>query len=207
MKPKRIPLFPLQAVLFPGIELPLHIFEPRYKLMIRHCVDNKLEFGVVLAREEGVANVGCTAEVVRVVRTFPDGKMDIVTEGRTAYQVLKLFEEKLYYEADVEYLDEEEAPDTVAPPPEKLLQLYDQCHMLLFGNAPDPIEEDPGASLAFQIASDLPVELSYRQELLEIRRESERRNYLFLRLGEWLPQLEHMKEMRRRAGGNGQGLV
>lgn len=207
MKPKRIPLFPLQVVLFPGIELPLHIFEPRYKLMIRHCVDNKLEFGVVLAREEGVTNVGCTAEVVRVVRTFPDGKMDIVAEGRTAYQLLKLVEEKPYYEADVEYLDEEEAPEIVPPPPEKLLELYDQCHRLLFGNAPDPLEEDAGASLAFQIASDLPVELSYRQDLLEIRRESERRNYLFLRLGEWLPQLEHMKEMRRRAGGNGQGLV
>jgi Lon protease-like protein len=207
MKPKRIPLFPLQVVLFPGIELPLHIFEPRYKLMIRHCVDDKLEFGVVLAREEGVASVGCTAEVVRVVRTFPDGKMDIVTEGRTAYQVLKLVEEKPYYEADVDYLDEEEAPEAVAPPAEKLLELYDQCHRLLFGSAPDPIEKDPGASLAFQIASDLPVELSYRQELLEIRRESERRNYLFLRLGEWLPQLEHMQEMRRRAGGNGQGLV
>ena len=207
MNPKRIPLFPLDVVLFPGIELTLHIFEPRYKLMIRRCVDEKLEFGVVLAREEGIAGVGCTAAVVEVVRTFPDGKMDILTEGRTAYQVIELVEEKPYYEADVEYLEEEETPDIAALAPEKLLDLYGQCHQLLFGGSPDPVEDDPGLSLAFQIASDLPLELSYRQELLEIRRESERREQLALRLSEWLPQLERMKEIRRRSGGNGHGFV
>src|SRR6266852_1170896 len=119
MNPKRIPLFPLDVVLFPGIELTLHIFEPRYKLMIRRCVDEKREFGVVLAREEGIAGGGCTAEVGEVVRTFPDGKMDILTEGRTAYQVIELVEERQYYEADVEYL-EDEPPDIAAPAPEKL---------------------------------------------------------------------------------------
>jgi Lon protease-like protein len=76
-KPTRIPLFPLEAVLLPLMPLPLHIFEPRYKLMIRNCLDNQEKFGVILAKEKGIVSVGCTARIVELVRTYPDGRMDI----------------------------------------------------------------------------------------------------------------------------------
>lgn len=207
MKPKRIPLFPLDAVLLPGMALPLHIFEPRYKLMIRRCIDERHEFGVVLARESGIARTGCTAAITQVVRTYPDGKMDILTEGRTAVQVLEVFEEKPYYEADVEYLEDElEIAVRSADDRAKLLELYDRCHKLLFGRPPGQLETPPGTLLSFQIAGELPLDLDYRQELLELRRESERQEHLRDRLTEWAPQLEHHQRMRRIAGGNGHGL-
>ena len=79
-----LPLFPLDLVLFPGAALPLHIFEPRYQEMISECLDRKKSFGVVRAKEEGVAEIGCTAEIITVAKKYPDGRMDIVTEGTRA---------------------------------------------------------------------------------------------------------------------------
>src|SRR5258707_10891519 len=67
MRPDRIPLFPLNVVLLPGGDLPLHIFEPRYRKMVRDCLDNKSEFGMLLALSDGVAGTGCTAEILEVV--------------------------------------------------------------------------------------------------------------------------------------------
>ena len=207
MKPKRIPLFPLDVVLFPGIPLPLHIFEPRYKLMIRRCMDQQLEFGVVLAREGGIARTGCTAAVVQVARTYPDGKMDIVTEGRAVYHVLDVIEEKAYYEADVEYVEDRlEIAVRSVDNRKKLLELYNRCHKLLFNRAPAELELRSGILLSFQIASELPLDLDFRQDLLESRSESERQDRLRERLAEWAPQLEHHNRVKQKAGGNGHGL-
>ena len=78
-------LFPLDVVLFPGAPLPLHIFEPRYKEMIGECLKNKTEFGMVrtIAEEDSVrlADYGCTAEIIHVLKTYPDGRMDIFVCG------------------------------------------------------------------------------------------------------------------------------
>jgi len=72
----------------PGTPLPLHIFEPRYKEMIAECLANNTQFGVVRALEEGVASVGCTAEIVTVTKEYPDGRLDLVAEGRNRFEVL-----------------------------------------------------------------------------------------------------------------------
>lgn len=88
MSPALLPVFPLDVVLFPGASLPLHIFEPRYKEMIGECLDRRQPFGVVRAQEGGIAQVGCTAEILHVARTYPDGRLDIVTEGRKRFQVI-----------------------------------------------------------------------------------------------------------------------
>ena len=79
-----LPLFPLDVVLFSGTPLPLHIFEPRYREMISECLDRKKSFGVVRAKEEGVVEIGCTAEIITVTKKYPDGRLDIVTGGMHA---------------------------------------------------------------------------------------------------------------------------
>ncbi|HMK38660.1 MAG TPA: LON peptidase substrate-binding domain-containing protein, partial [Bacteroidota bacterium] len=73
-----LPLFPLNVVLFPRSALPLHIFEERYKVLINECVERGTPFGVALAREKGMADVGCSAVVSSVTRRYDDGRMDIV---------------------------------------------------------------------------------------------------------------------------------
>src|SRR5467141_509982 len=74
MQPGLLPLFPLQVVLLPGAQLPLHIFEDRYKEMMAEVIRDRLEFGVVLASEKGIVNTGCTATVDKVLRQYPDGR-------------------------------------------------------------------------------------------------------------------------------------
>src|SRR6266851_9190223 len=90
MGPERIALFPLNVVLLPGATLPLHIFEPRYRQMVRRSVDKKSEFGVLLALPKGIVRVGCTAEITEVVKRYNDGRMDIITVGRSPFRITEL---------------------------------------------------------------------------------------------------------------------
>src|SRR5438067_2796119 len=77
MSKRLIPLFPLQLVVFPRTRLPLHIFEERYKEMVGNAIRDDSEFGIVLAKDEGIVNAGCTVIVDKVLEMYPDGRMDI----------------------------------------------------------------------------------------------------------------------------------
>jgi ATP-dependent Lon protease len=95
-KPNRIPLFPLDVVLFPRMLLPLHIFEQRYKIMIGRCLEEEIEFGMVLATQGAIASVGCTARIVKKTKDYSDGKMDILAEGRSVFRLADLIDEREY---------------------------------------------------------------------------------------------------------------
>src|ERR1700682_2414094 len=126
MRPDRLPLFPLNMVLFPGEQLPLHIFEQRYRRMARACLDQHTSFGVVLAPPDATAKVGCTAKIIEVPQRYSDGRLDIITVGREPFRVLEFFKETLLLEGEVEYPEDR---DTAAPPTLKaeLVRLYDSC--------------------------------------------------------------------------------
>lgn len=206
-RPARIPIFPLDLVLFPGIPLPLHIFEERYKLMVQECLEQRREFGVVMTRQDGVAAIGCTAAIVQVVKRYPDGRMDILAVGRAPFQMGDVFDEKPYLEATVEYLEEDPLPEPPAPSGQ-LMSLYEQCYAIIHGRAPARLGGDgapPGVPLTFLMASELPLDLEYKQELLETSSETERQENLRDKMEKWLPTLEKLDRLKRRAGGNGHG--
>jgi ATP-dependent Lon protease len=203
-KPSRIPLFPLELVLLPAMMLPLHIFEPRYKRMVRHCLDEEFEFGILLASGKSVAAVGCTAKITRKVKDYPDGRMDILTEGRDVFRLREVLDEQEYYEGRVQYLADE--PSNIDPAQEgRVVELFRQCYALLFGQV--WVDEEPKASdtLAYRMAARLPIELKQRQALLEIRQENQRRRSLLGWLAELLPRLAEQEKARERARGNGHG--
>jgi hypothetical protein len=105
-------------------------------------------------------------------------------------------------EADVEYLEE----DFVGVSPRvstQLTQLCNQCHQILYGEDAPRFEIEGGISLAYHVASELPVDVSVRQTLLEIRSEAERQELLVAHLSEWYPQLQKREHVRGKAGGNG----
>src|SRR5579885_423813 len=104
MRPERIPLFPLNVVLLPGALMPLHIFEPRYRRMVRECLEAKSEFGMLLAIPNGIAGTGCSAEILEVVKRYEDGRMDIITIGRVPFRIVELFTEDPLLEGKVDYL-------------------------------------------------------------------------------------------------------
>ena len=205
MRPDRIPLFPLNVVLFPGEQLPLHIFEPRYRRMVRDCLDARSPFGMLLAMDDGITRVGCTAEILEVLKRFPDGRMDILTVGRDPFRIVELYTEDPLLEGHIDYLEDSDSP--IEPQKhQKLVELYETCHTLVFNNLPRSFEEVPRETLSFAIASILPIDLLCKQQILELRTESARQERLFRYLCDWAPHLLKEKAMRQRAGGNGQGL-
>jgi Lon protease-like protein len=205
LRPNRIPLFPLDAVLMPGAELPLHIFEPRYKLMIARCLEEKLEFGMILASGQAVAAVGCTAEIVRKIRDYPDGRMDISTKGRAVFHLTDVLDEKEYYEGTVEYVaDVSPAHDLELET--QLVETFGKCHTLIFGRPWMYRDAEESETLAYRMAALLPMELEKRQALLEMRSQHERRGYLLRWMEESLPQLVAQRRARKLSGGNGYTL-
>jgi Lon protease-like protein len=205
MRPDRIPLFPLNVVLLPGAELPLHIFEPRYRAMVNRCLEDKSEFGMLLALPKGVAKVGCTAEILEVMKRHSDGRMDIITVGRAPFRVVELFPEDPLLEGQVDYLDDRELPRNGRVHKE-LLELYEVCHTLVFDDYPKNADSLPPEQFSYIVAATLPMDLLWKQQILESRSESDRQERLVAYLREWAPHLQKSDVMRQRAGANGHGL-
>jgi len=205
MRPDRIPLFPLDVVLLPGVDLPLHIFEPRYREMVRKCLDEKSEFGMLLALQKGIVHVGCTAEIVEVVKRYNDGRMDILTVGRTPFRVVQLHTENPLLEGEVDYLEDRETRAD-ARTRRELVELYEACHTLIFEDYPKNTGDSARENLSYLVAGTLPMDLLWKQQILELRSEADRQERLVAYLREWAPHLQKSEAMRQRAGGNGHGL-
>ncbi len=195
-----LPLFPLDVVLFPDTPLPLHIFEPRYKEMIGECLERKLAFGVVRAKESSLAEIGCTAEIVAVTKKYDDGRLDIVAEGRRRFQIRNVNHERSFLQGDIEYFDDEPATPK-ADDVGKAVKLHAQIMQLLTAEAAPPDPDDP--QLSFHLAGTLPLDLDFKQTLLGLRSESERVIGLIEYYEAILPNLRRAVKARDKAGGNG----
>lgn len=202
MRDTRIPLFPLNVVLLPGASPPLHIFEPRYRLMVRHCLTHKTEFGMILAQDSNVATVGCTAQIVQTLRAYPTGESDILTEGRAVFRALDLLSEKDYHEALVEYLTDE-ADSAEMHKEDALMGIFQQCHSLMYSQLWAPNTKDSIWPMSYRMASRLPLDLHEKQALLEMRTEPARQDFLRTWLKGVLARLEQRDRSRHRAGSNG----
>jgi len=169
--------------------------------MVKHCLERRSPFGVLLVLARGTAHVGCTAEITGVVKRYNDGRLDILTRGRDPFRVTELFTEDPLLEGTVEYLeDRDSSPEPACS--RQMVELYEACHTLLFGDYPRDIDEDaPG--LAYALAARLPMDLLWKQQILELRDESARRERLFHFLREWAPHLQRSSNLKRRAAGGG----
>lgn len=99
----KIGLFPLNIVMFPEAMFPLHIFEERYKLLIKECFSTDYEFGIILTKDNKMLDIGCSVIVNNIVNLYSDKKMDIIVQGISRFKIVKLYEnEKPYLMADVE---------------------------------------------------------------------------------------------------------
>jgi len=195
-----LPLFPLDLVLLPGTPLPLHIFEARYKEMIGECLEQKKRFGVLRAQEKDLADIGCTAEILAVTKTYEDGRMDIVTQGRERFEVLELTEARPFLQGEVVYLADE--PDK-APPQAvgRAVELHKQ--ILALANAEQHLPDTDDIPLSYHLAGSLPLDLDFKQKMLGIRSEAQRIQAMIGYFESLLPSLRRSVLIRRKAGGNG----
>ena len=205
MQPDRIPLFPLNVVLLPGEQLPLHIFEPRYRRMVHECLEANSPFGMLLALQDGVVRVGCTAEIELVTKRYDDGRMDILSIGRRPFRVVELFEGDPLLEGAVDYLEDKDSQVDVQMQQE-LVNLYETCYTLVFSGMPHQLDSTLSTSLSFSIAKTLPIDLMRKQKILELRSEQERRERLVRYLREWALHLQKVGTLRARSAGNGSSL-
>lgn len=195
-----LPLFPLEVVLLPGTPLPLHIFEPRYKEMIRECRANNAPFGIIRALDEGIAEVGCTAEIVTVTKEYPDGRLDLVAEGRDRFEVLELNRERSFLRGEILLLPDE--PGTSSPE-EKARAIQAHHEILALAGAVQDLSGADHPSLSFYLAGSLPLDLDFKQQLLAMRSEGERIRSVALYLETVLPNLKRAARAREKVGGNG----
>ena len=196
-----LPLFPLQVVLLPGAQLPLHIFEDRYKEMIGEILREKQEFGVVLASEKGIVNTGCTATIDRVLRTYPDGRMDILARGRRRFEILLLNDERAFLRGSVDFFDDDKFDPAAPDIQQRAIEGYNQLQALSSSQPLDAASAQE-KQLSFVLAEPVP-DLAFRQVLLTTRSEAER----LKQLAEFFPgflirqrRVQHVKDVAPRNG-------
>lgn len=181
--------------------LPLHIFEERYKEMMGEVIPAEGEFGVVLAKDDGIVNVGCTATVINVMRKYPDGRLDLVAAGQRRFTIDSLDEEKSYLRASVTYFDDE---DLRRVPSDLQKRASATFRKLMSIERPSVPTEEGTASvrLSFQIGQ-LINDLDKRQTVLALRSEVERLEYLIKVVPEYLIQREQVALAKRVGPLNG----
>ena len=198
-----LPLFPLQVVVFPGTPLPLNIFEERYKELVGDAIRDNSEFGIVLAREDGIVNAGCTVIVEKLTEMFPDGRMNVLTRGKRRFEVLSLNEDKTYLQAEVRYFED----DDFRPPPPELRQQALEHYQALSKLASareisEPDEGDP--QLSFQLAQAVP-DVNFLSVLLRQRSETGRLRELNEYLAQYIPRQRAIERVKALAPTNGYG--
>jgi Lon protease-like protein len=168
--------------------------------MIQECLDHNGPFGVVLAAERGIAEIGCTAEIVAVTKQYPDGRLDIVSEGRKRFEVLHLNQERSFLRAEVLMLgDEPSVPSQEEA--DRVVHLHSQ--ILKLAGAVQDLSSANMALLSFHLAGSLPLDLDFKQKLLTQKSESRRISMLAEYLETLVPALNRASHAREKAGGNG----
>lgn len=195
-----LPLFPLEVVLFPGTPLPLHIFEPRYKEMIGECLAQKHSFGVVLVKEKALAQVGCAAQVTSLLKTYEDGRMDIMSQGVRRFEILHLDEARAFLRGEVQYFDDD-GDQASRHERQQVAELHRELLSLGSSESQKPDVDNP--QLAFQLAAGVPLDLDFKQALLVMRSEAERIATMISYYTALIPKLRTAIRARTKAGGNG----
>jgi ATP-dependent Lon protease len=201
MAQRLLPLFPLSVVLLPATALPLHIFEDRYKKMMGDIMPANEEFGVVMQKEEGIISVGCTATVQRVLKQYPDGRLDVIAVGQRRFKIASVNEEKPYLRCEVEFF--EDLDDEV--PPEDLKQRAIAAYEKLRAVDPQTMVFEPvlnSPRLSFQLGQFIS-DLDTRQALLSMESEIDRLKYLVSILPQHTTERERIAFAKRVAPQNG----
>ena len=196
-----LPLFPLDLVLLPGVPVPLHIFEPRYKEMITECLEQKKTFGIVRTKEKGFMNIGCTADIINILKKYPDGRMNILAEGQKRFEVLQVNQQRAFLQAEVFYLDDEEDRPSTGDL-DKAVRLHGEIMQLAGAHAED-VEKSETRQLAYRLAGSLPFDPDFQQALLEMNSEAQRIKAIISFFERILPVLHRNAHAKQRAGGNG----
>lgn len=199
-------LFPLNLVLLPSAQLPLHIFEPRYKQLIGECLHDGRAFGINLVEGTHMHGVGCTATVVKLLQRYPDGRMDVIVQGDRRYRVTDVHTSVApYVVGDVEEIEDDDVPIDIL----LLRECADLFSTLLSLVYPDrdrmAIEEyfDSSHHVSYIMALKAGLDAKQKQHLLELSDENERILYLRDHMKTLIPSIERDQLVQRVIANDG----
>jgi Lon protease-like protein len=197
-----VPIFPLGVVVFPGEALNLHIFEPRYKQLVKDCFDAARPFGIPVVLDNGPAEMGTLVEILEIAKEYDDGKMDIRTRGLKVFRILETIRsvpDKLYSGAIVTY------PDNHTGGQRRIMRTVissiRELHQLL--NVSKDFPKPDEALTSYDVAHHAGLSLQEEYELLQLLREDQRQEYLKRHLARVLPVVTGMENLRQRIHLNG----
>ncbi|RTL58304.1 MAG: peptidase S16 [Sphingobacteriales bacterium] len=197
-----IPIFPLSLVVYPGENLNLHIFEPRYKQLIKECADLKKGFGIPAVIKNDVAELGTLVEVTEISNVYDDGKMDIKTKGVRVFRILEVIKEipdKLYSGAIVNYPDNSEQGNRELM--QKVMKGINELHTLL--KVTKEFKKPPEELTSYDVAHHIGLSLEEEYEILSIMTELQRQEYLKRHISKVLPLLTEMENLKEKIRLNG----
>jgi ATP-dependent Lon protease len=213
---RELPLFPLPVVLFPGVPLPLHIFEPRYRKMLEDIRAGNNLFGLSYFDSSAsdtelppTGHVGCVAEVTET-QPLPDGRSNILTVGVIRYQVEDYVQRgDPYLVAKVSFFeDEEETEEQLNERTQDVVEAFTRIARAVRiinderANLPDISGTEP-QRLSFLVAAAMEIDVDQKQELLEVRFTSERLQRLSDMLARAVTGYEERARIHELAKGNG----
>jgi uncharacterized protein len=197
-----IPIFPLAIVVYPGEELNLHIFEPRYKQLINECHSTKKPFGIPAVLKNKMSEMGTLVEITEITKAYKNGEMDIKTKGKKVFRILEVIKEipdKLYNGAIVNYPQNRETGNRLLM--EKLINGVKQLHKLL--NVKKKFKKDDIELWSYDIAHEAGLTIDQEYELLELMHELQREEYLKRHLAHVLPIVAEMEVFKKKVKLNG----
>jgi Lon protease-like protein len=197
-----IPIFPLGIVAYPGENLNLHIFEPRYKQLISECHEQKKPFGIPTVLENKVQDYGSLVEIVEVSKQYDNGEMDIKTKGERVFRILELIKDipdKLYSGAIVNYPEsyEQGNPEMMR----KVMKSIRDLHELLKVSKDFKVPDEQ--IRCFDVAHHVGLSLEEEYELLQLTDERQRQEYLKRHLAKVIPMLAGMELLKEKIKLNG----
>lgn len=200
-----LPIFALSFVIFPGERIPFRIFEPQYKTMIQDCLNERgdqaaREFGILFATDKDNAEVGCCVHVDRILQRYPDGSLDILVRGTRRFYVQEFVPGRCYPQALVGFYDDEVFPDG------RLANVASSLHTKLIELTTDKIEVplyEAHDLVSFLLGHNAGLNDIERQELLEMRSERMRLEFLIAFYRRSIPKAIHNKDLKERILLNG----
>jgi len=195
-----IGLFPLGLVLLPSEQVPLHIFELRYRELVEESLESETPFGVVYADDSGLREIGTLATVTEVVERFTDGRLNILVEGGERFRLLELTEGRAFATARVEPVDDQHDPAEPGDV-ERVLALFDRLAELTASEIEPPAPETP--ALSFAVAGRFEFSAEIKQELLDETSERVRLARLCEILALAAETVERQTQIAAQAQSNG----
>ena len=180
-KIEEIPLFPLELVLLPFEELPLHIFEPRYKEMVLNSINYNKPFGIVYKGSNNIYKIGCKAKVSKVLKTFPDGESDIIVKGINRFEISNTYLEDQTTIGKVKMLIDEKINNN---------KLINEIHenylkiLLKIGNT-NFMDQDLQKKISYEFIQNILLPINIKKQLISNNDEKDRIkviNKLFIKI-------------------------